>query len=271
MALGQTRVQDLVVPQVMAQMISASLEKAIKFAPLAVIDRTLQGRPGNTVTTPKYAYIGPAVDVAEYGAIPIERMATSTAQVTIKKAGKGIELSDEAVLSGYGDPIGEANKQLRLSIADKIDNDILAAARATTALVAGSATTELSVAVDEALVSFNEEDFGTSVVLMVSPKGHAALRRDPIFDNTSIKDGILIAGQVGQYLGAQVVLSRKLNDGEAFLVKSGAFGIMMKRDVLVESDRDILHKSTIVTADEHYGAYIKDDSKLVKITHKPLA
>lgn len=57
MALGQTRVQDLVVPQVMAQMISAQLEKAIKFAPLAVVDRTLQGRPGNTVTTPKFALV----------------------------------------------------------------------------------------------------------------------------------------------------------------------------------------------------------------------
>lgn len=271
MALGQTRVQDLVVPEVMAQMISASLPAAIKFAPLAEVDNTLVGRPGNTVTTPKFAYIGPAVDVAEYGAIPIERMSTTTAQVTIKKAGKGVEISDEAVLSGYGDPVGEANNQLRLSIADKIDNDILAAARAVTALVAGNATTELGAAVDEALVAFNEEEFGTSVVLMVSPKGHAALRRDPLFDNTTIKDGILITGQVGQYLGAQVVLSRKLNDGEAFLVKQGAFGLLMKRDVEVESDRDIVHKSTIITGDEHYGAYVKDDSKLVKITHKPLA
>lgn len=271
MALGQTRVQDLVVPEVMAQMISASLPAAIKFAPLAEVDNTLVGRPGNTVTTPKFAYIGPAVDVAEYGAIPIERMSTTTAQVTIKKAGKGVEISDEAVLSGYGDPVGEANNQLRLSIADKIDNDILAAARAVTALTAGDATTELSAAVDDALVAFNEEEFGGRVVLLVSPKGHVALRRDPVFDNSTIKDGILIAGQVGQYLGAQVVLSRKLADGEAFLVKEGAFGILMKRDVLVETDRDIVHKSTIVTADEHYGAYVKDDSKLVKITHKPLA
>lgn len=271
MALGQTRVQDLVVPQVMAQMISASLPAAIKFLPLAEVDNTLEGRPGNTITVPRFEFIGEAVDVAEYGAIPIERMTTSTTQVTIKKAGKGIEISDEAVLSGYGDPVGEANKQLRDAIALKIDSDIIAAARATTALVAGSPTTELSAAVDDALVAFNEEEFGTSVVLMVSPKGHAALRRDPLFDNSTIKDGILITGQVGQYLGAQVVLSRRLNDGEAFLVKQGAFGLLMKRNVLVESDRDIVHKSTIITGDEHYGAYVKDASKLVKITHKPLA
>lgn len=57
MALGQTRVQDLVVPEVMAQMISASLPAAIKFAPLAEVDNTLVGRPGNTVTTPKFALV----------------------------------------------------------------------------------------------------------------------------------------------------------------------------------------------------------------------
>lgn len=271
MALGQTRVQDLVVPEVMAQMISAELPAAIKFSPLADVDNTLVGRPGDTLTVPKYSHIGDAVDVAEYGAIPIERLQASTTQVSIKKIGVGTELSDESVLSAIGDPVGQANKQIRESIANKIDNDILTAARATTALVAGSPTTDLVDAVDDALVAFNEEEFGTSVILMVSPKGYAALRRSPIFDNTVIKDGILITGQVGQFLGAQVVLSRKLADGEAFLVKRGAFGLLMKRDVQVEADRDILHKSTLITGDEHYGAYIKDDSKLVKITHKPLA
>lgn len=270
-AAGQTGVSQLINPQVMGDMISAELPNALKFAPLADVDNTLQARAGNTITVPRYAYIGPAVDVAEFGAIPIEQLTTSTTTATIKKAGKGVEISDEAVLTGLGDPIGEGNKQIKMSIADKIDNDSLAALKTAT-ITAGSATTEIDVAIDAALVAFNEEEFGGTVYVLVSPKGYAALRKSPSFvRDTQLADRVALTGQVGDFLGATIAISRKLVDGEALMVKPGALGILMKRNVDVESDRDIIHKTTIITGDEHYGVYLKDNTKLVKVTHKPMA
>ena len=55
MATGMTKITNLVNPEVMAPMIKATLPKKIKYSPLAKIDTTLSGQPGDSITVPKYA------------------------------------------------------------------------------------------------------------------------------------------------------------------------------------------------------------------------
>ncbi|KYG28285.1 major capsid protein [Alkalihalobacillus trypoxylicola] len=264
---AQTRLENMVDPEVMADMISAELEDAIRFAPLANVDRTLVGRPGSTVTVPRFHYIGDAEDVAEGAAIDLALLETSTEDFTIKKAGKGVELTDEAVLSGYGDPMGEAARQLRMAIANKVDNDVLEALDTTT-LIYNSADGISFDAVDAAQGIFNDED-QSAMVLLVNPADAAALRKSA-GDNwtraSDLGDRVLVSGVFGEVLGAQIIRSRKVTQGEAYLVKAGALAIYLKRDIDVEADRDIVHKSTVMTADQHYGAHLYDESKAVKIT-----
>jgi len=264
--MAQTKLSNLVDPQVLAEMISAELPNAIRFAPLANVDNTLAGRPGSTVTVPKFTYIGDAADVAEGAAIDLALLQTDTDTFTIKKAGKGVEITDEAVLSGYGDPIGEAGKQLLMAIANKVDNDVLTAL-ATTTLKFVSATGITFDAVDSAQAIFNDED-PSQMVLLVNPKDALKLRKSAAENWTrasELGDRILVSGAFGEVLGAQVIRSRKLAEGTAYLVKAGALSIYMKRDVDVESDRDIVTKTTVITADQHYGAHLYDESKAVKI------
>lgn len=270
--MTQTQLSNLVDPEVLADMISAELENLIRFSPLAEVDRTLVGRPGSTITVPKWAYIGDADDVAEGQPIPLDQMATSQDTFSIKKAGKGVELTDEAVLSGYGDPVGEAQRQLSLSIANKVDNDALTAMQGATQTYATPAGSGLTVAeVDAAQQVFGDEELG-DMVLVANPKDAAVLRADAAnqWERASeLGDTILRTGTFGSILGAQVVRSNKLAEGEAYLVKRGALGLYMKRGVEVESDRDIVNKTTVITADEHYGVHIKDDTKIVAITVTP--
>lgn len=255
-----TKLAQLINPEVMGDIISAELENAIVLAPLAQVGRTLEGRAGNTLTMPKFGYIGDAKDVAEGADIEISQMSTSTTEVTVKKAGKGIELTDEAVLSGYGDVIGEGTRQLKMSIANKIDNDLF------TAL--GGATLTASGAIGYATI-FNgrakfKEAVNQPVVLIVSPNNYVKIATEMVpLENG---DTALIGGVVGKYAGAQVVVSGKVDDTVAYLVATGALGIELKRDVQVEADRDIIAKLTVITADEHYVAYLKDESKAVKLT-----
>ena len=57
MANLTTKLEDLINPEVMADMISAKVEEKLMVAPFAKIDSTLQGQPGNTITIPKYEFI----------------------------------------------------------------------------------------------------------------------------------------------------------------------------------------------------------------------
>ena len=255
-----TKIADLINPEVLADMISAELPNAIVFAPLAVVGTRLQGSAGNTLTMPKFGYIGDAEDVAEGEDISISKMETTRATVTIKKAGKGVELTDEAVLNGYGDNVGEAKNQLKMSIANKVDNDLLANLKTATLTASGAMTV---AGLLTARAKFGE-NVNQPAVLIVSANNYAKIATE--ITSLESNDKVLIDGVVGKVAGLQVVISNKLTDNEAYIVAVGALGIEMKRGVEVETDRDIIAKVTVITADQHYVTYLKDESKAIKVT-----
>lgn len=275
--MTQTKIAQLVNPEVMADMVSAKLPKMIKFTPLAYVERELVGQPGNTLTVPKWEYSGDAKDIEEGVAIEPDQLTTKKSTMTIKKAGKGIELTDEAVLSGFGDPIGQATHQIALAIANKVDNDLVEEAKKATQFVAEAPTT--GDALDKALAVFADEE-DARYVAIINPADAIDLRKDTAKEwvrGSEIGANIVVSGTFGEAHGVQIVRSKKVDKGKGFLVKVsavetdtddvakyGAFVINLKRDVAVETDRDILKKTTVITGDEHYGVYLYDPTKVVK-------
>lgn len=275
--MTKTKIAQLVNPEVMADMVSAKLPKMIKFTPLAYVERELVGQPGNTLTVPKWEYSGDAKDIEEGVAIEPDQLTTKKSTMTIKKAGKGIELTDEAVLSGFGDPIGQATHQIALAIANKVDNDLVEEAKKATQFVAEAPTT--GDALDKALAVFADEE-DARYVAIINPADAIELRKDTAKEwirGSEIGANIVVSGTFGEAHGVQIVRSKKVDKGKGFLVKVsavetdtddvakyGAFVINLKRDVAVETDRDILKKTTVITGDEHYGVYLYDPTKVVK-------
>jgi N4-gp56 family major capsid protein len=285
MANQTTKLSDLINPQVMADMISAKIANKIVVAPFAKIDTTLVGIPGNTVTVPQYAYIGDAADIAEGVAAETVKLTASTTTVTVKKAMKAVELTDEAVLSGYGNPVGETNNQLAKSIASKVDNDAMTALQGAQLTYDGSAAAIKYSGIVDAIDLF-EEEVNSEKVIFVHPKQVTHLRKDSDFISADkYKAGIILTGEIGMIANCRVVPSKKvpvvkvgetgsqtdcyacpivkLNNDAETEDDAAAITIYLKRDTNVETDRVSLARKTDISVDKHYAVALSNTSKVV--------
>ena len=258
-----TKLEKMINPQVLASMVDGELKYALKFTNLATVDNTLVGRPGNTVSLPAYKMIGEAVDVAEGEAIPVEALATEMENVKVKKAGKGIRITDEAILSGYGDPLGQASKQLAKSIASKVDSDVMACLKKIGPEMTVNKDLSAEV-VSEALVKFGEDLEGQKI-LLISPAQLHTLKQDPTWLSVQeLGKEALAEGAIGQIHGCDVVISNRVEDAN-YIVKPGAVAIYLKRDTSLETERIHNIRATELTVDKHYTVHLADVTKAIKI------
>ena len=138
-------------------------------------------------------------------------MTTSTRKATIKKAMKGIGLTDEAVLSGYGNPVGEANTQLALAIAAKIDSDCMDALQTASLIYDGTAKTISYNAIVDAVDLFEDEMGCSEKVMFIHPKQVTQLRKNPDFLSADkYTPGVALTGEIGMIAGCRLVPSKKV-------------------------------------------------------------
>lgn len=258
--MATTKLSNMINPEVLGAFLETKLVNAIKLSPLAVVGTELQGRAGNTLTLPTWQYIGDAADLEEGAEDTPVALEAKSREIKIKKASKSVEITDEALLSGYGNPADEIASQLLTSIASKVEADCFAELGKGTLKQVGAVSADT---VADALVKFGE-DLDEEMFLFINPADYATIRKNPNFMYVNGQQ-MTIGGTVGFIFNCAVVVSNRVAANTAYIVKRGALGIELKRGVNVESDRDILRKTNVYSVDEHYVAYLRDDSKVIRI------
>ena len=282
--MAMTKLENLIDPEVMADAIDGKIASKIRVTPFAKIDTTLEGQAGDTITVPQFAYIGDAEDVAEGVECGTVQLTATTTTAKVKKAMKAVTLTDEAVLSGYGDPVGQTNGQLAKSIASKVDADAMDALQTAQLTYDGIAKQISYGGIVDAVDKF-EEEVNSDKVIFVHPLQVGALRKDSEFlAADKLAESVRVTGAIGKICNCEVVPSKKvpLNEGGTGYVcpivklnedaeaedEAPALTVYIKRNVNLETERHTLSRTTDISVDEIYTVALSNASKVVLATFK---
>lgn len=272
---GTTRAADLVNPEVMAAALPAKIATRLKFRQYADVDHTLEGVAGDTITRPKYKYIGPAEDLIEGVPVEMTKMSMDTTTVTIKEAGKGVEITQKALLVNVPGTLAEAERQLAKSIADKIDIDCVAALETAPQFITEAPTSAPNIL--KAIDTFNSED-DLNLVLFINPKDYSKLILSLFTVGGDIAQKAMSSAQVAEIVGVKAIeKTRRVAEGKGYLMvyqtpegrseseePTSALEIVMKRDVDLEPDYDNRRRVHDIVANAYYVANLRDDSAVVR-------
>lgn len=209
-----TKLNDIINPEVMGDMIEAKITALAKLTPYAKVDTTLQGTAGDTKTVPSWNYIGDAedFDVEAGNEMDTTNLTATSATFTIKCAAKSVGIFQTAINSGLGDPVGQAETQLSKSIVGKVDNDVLDAAYTCKNIYAADTLAAIGYAgIVDANAKFEDEEDGIEKVMFINPKQEATLLKDPDFISADkFEAGVAVRGSIGKIAGCWIKKSKKV-------------------------------------------------------------
>ena len=280
--MAQTTSAEMIIPEVFGDMAQAKFTGALKVGNSSAVlsDNTLEGQPGETIHFPKWGTLGELDTLTEGDPLVPVAMSTDDSQATIKEAGKAVEITDRSRLVGLGDPLSEARRQFGVLAARKVDADLITQAQADETAQDGGTPLTVSTAATKTKFSwldtvvpgialfgdeFEPSDFAG---IYLHSTRLAEAFADPQFIDAS-KFGAatpIQTGSLGRLAGIDVFVTDRVEQNKVLLLKNQSLGLLYKQRPVVEQDRDILARSTVLTTNLHYAVKRLDDRGVAVVT-----
>jgi len=228
----------------------------------------IEAVPGTTIQVPKYPAIS-AADLTEGTDMTSTTVSTSSVSIAVGEVGAQVFLTDMAAM-GNGDPARELGTVLGNAIATKMDQDIIALFDGFSASL-GATTVELSVAdLFKAAATLRANKVMGRMAAVLHPYQAYSLKANltNTFANPNGGDAqneAMRNGYVGTIAGIDIYESANLTidgsgDAKGAVFAPEALAIAMKRDFIIEPQRDASNRGWELNATAIYGVGELDDS-----------
>ena len=228
----------------------------------------IDAQPGVTVQVPKYPAIA-AAGLTEGTDMSSTTVSTSSVSITVGEVGAQVLLTDMAAM-GAGNPADELGTVLGNAIATKMDKDIIALFDGFSTSL-GATTTELTAAyLFQAAATLRANKAPGRLVGVFHPYQTYALKANltNTFANPNggdLQNEAMRNGYVGTIAGIDIYESANVTvdgsgDAKGAIFAPEAIAVAMKRDFVIEPQRDASNRAWELNATAIYGVGELDDS-----------
>jgi N4-gp56 family major capsid protein len=275
-------------PKVWQDHVMAYFDRLLVYGAFAFRDNTLTQEPGLTVNFPFFNQIGDAQEPGESEGLEVDNLSDDSFYATVKEVAKAVGIKKKAFKKSAASRernISEAQMQIARVMAEKVDKDLIAeiatAGNFTAGFTATAASHVCNVAnlMEAKVVAFGDKHSQAYVTFMHSRHFLDLARSGAVVEVTaapvttitagggflqgdSNDQEILVTGRKGQLLGMTIVevdtvgTVSTIDSASAYpawIHKPNSYGIMMKQDMEVDSDYDLLHREWVFTGNEWYA------------------
>ena len=267
---------NVIVPDVYAQLVRDKIAGKVKVAQFLVNLGDLHGKVGETLSMPKWSYIGDAKDWNVNTPMDVTQMKQTETKATIKAIqAPAVKVADYDNEVELGNAIEEASNQQAIGVARKYDTDAIACALTSPLkyqLATKNTVTQAEMISILGLYGDDRDsaDFDAIVIHSAFAPSFYAMDMFTSRERTMTKDGngIAVNGVIGEFLGIPVVLSDRLYDatnqeGFILVMKKNAISIIPKENPFAEASRDASLRQTIIYLSQFYAMALTDDTAIV--------